>query len=84
MAYRTNEERETIILMNAARNTVEVYTADPVYIRKCDKLVAADPENWKLVKETEDSKTYETTKPYIKLRQKRAASGRPFKPTETA
>jgi hypothetical protein len=84
MAYRTNLERETIILMNAAEQRVEVWTADPVYMRKCDKLVAADPENWKLVKEEADSKTYETTKPFVKLRKKRPVSGTPFKAVERA
>lgn len=49
---------ETIILMNAEESTVEVYTADPVYMRRCDKLCAIDPENWRLVKEENDSKTY--------------------------
>lgn len=84
MSYRTNLERETIILMNAAEKKVEVWTADPVYMRKCDKLVAEDPDNWKLVKETDDSKTYETTKPFVKLRKKRPATEGSFKPVERA
>lgn len=68
---RTRREMETIILMNAEESTVEIYTADPTYMRKCDKLCETDPENWKLVKETEDSKTYETTKPFVTLRKKK-------------
>ena len=42
MAKRTKLEMETIILMNAAEDTVEVYTCDPVYMRKCDRLVESD------------------------------------------
>lgn len=69
---RTRREMETIILMNAEESTVEVYTADPAYMRKCDTLCAVDPENWRLIKEENDSKTYETTKPYVTLRKKKA------------
>ena len=70
MAKRTKLEMETIILMNAAEDTVEVYTCDPVYMRKCDALCEADPDNWKLVKEENESKTYLTGKVNIGLRKK--------------
>ena len=70
MAKRTKLEMETIILMNAAEDTVEVYTCDPVYMRKCDALCEADPDNWKLVKEENESKTYLTSKVNIGLRRK--------------
>lgn len=70
MAKRTKLEMETIILMNAAEDTVEVYTCDPVYMRKCDRLVESDPDNWKLVKEENESKTYLTSKVNIGLRRK--------------
>lgn len=69
-AKRTKYEMETIILMNAAEDTVEVYTADPVYMRKCDSFCEIDPEHWKVVKAENDSKTYETIKACITLRKK--------------
>lgn len=69
-AKRTKYEMETIILMNAAEDTVEVYTADPVYMRKCDALCKSDPGSWKLVKEESDSKTYQTRKVNVGLRKK--------------
>ena len=69
MAKRTKYEMETIILMNAAEDTVEVYTADPVYMRKCDALCEVDPDNWKLVKEENESKTYQTRKANVGLRK---------------
>lgn len=40
-------EMETIISFNAAEDTAELYTADPVWIRKLDKLVAQNPEQFK-------------------------------------
>ena len=69
MAKRTKYEMETIIHMNAAEDTVEVYTADPVYMRKCDALCEVDPDNWKLVKEENESKTYQTRKANVGLRK---------------
>lgn len=80
---RTRREMETIILMNAEESTVEVYTADPVYMRKCDKLCAIDPENWRLVKEENDSKTYVCyDKRLIGLRRHTAPSA-PFSRKDT-
>ena len=40
-------EQETIINFNAAEDTAELYTADPVMIRKMDKLVEQNPEQFK-------------------------------------
>ena len=45
----TNIERETIITFNAAEDTAEVYTADPVYIRKLDKLCEQFPDTYKFL-----------------------------------
>ena len=67
----TRVEQETVILMNAAESAVEVYTADPVYMRKFDKLCEAAPENWKLVKQNEYSKTYScSSKKLVSFRTK--------------
>lgn len=46
-AGMTRQEQETIISFNAAENTAELYTADPVYIRKLDKLVEKNSEQFK-------------------------------------
>lgn len=39
-------EQEVIITFNAAEDTAELYTADPVFIRKMDKLVEENPEQF--------------------------------------
>lgn len=46
-AGMTRQEQETIISFNAAEDNAELYTADPVYIRKLDKLVKSNPEQFK-------------------------------------
>lgn len=40
-------EQETIINFNAEEDTAELYTADPVWMRKFDKLVERNPEQFK-------------------------------------
>lgn len=39
--------QEVIIGFNAAEDTAELYTADPVWMRKLDKLVEQNPEQFK-------------------------------------
>lgn len=39
-------EQETQISFNAAEDTAELYTADPVMIRKMNKLVEENPEQF--------------------------------------
>lgn len=46
-AGMTRQEQETIISFNAAKDSAELYTADPVYIRKLEKLVKSNPEQFK-------------------------------------
>ena len=41
-------EKETIILLNAAEDTASIYTADPVWKRKLDKLVEKNPQCYQL------------------------------------
>lgn len=43
----SRSEQEVIINFNAAEEIAEVYTADPVWIRKLDKLVEQNPETFK-------------------------------------
>ena len=59
-------EKETIILLNAAEDTASIYTADPVWKRKLDKLVEKNPQ----CKADEVSKTYSMPKRFISLRSK--------------
>lgn len=47
----TREEQETTINWCNLDKTVEVDTADPVMIRRFDKLVEAYPEEYKLISE---------------------------------
>lgn len=44
-------EREVIISFNSAEDTADLYTADPVYIRKPDKLVQQNPEQLKEIRQ---------------------------------
>ena len=47
MAGLSRYEQEVIIGFNAAENTAELYTADPVWMRKLDKLLEQNPEQFK-------------------------------------
>lgn len=69
----TNIERETIITFNVAEDTAEVYTADPVYVRKLDKLCEQFPDMYKFMEELsakrwKESKTYSMPKRLVKFR----------------
>lgn len=48
MAGLIRYEQEVTIGANAAEDTAELYTADPVWIRKLDKLVGQNPEQYGL------------------------------------
>ena len=47
MYFQSRYEQETTIGFNALEDTAELYTADPVWIRKMDKLVEQNPEQFK-------------------------------------
>lgn len=47
MYFQSRYEQETTIGFNASEDTAELYTADPVWIRKMDKLVEQNPEQFK-------------------------------------
>lgn len=80
----TRLEQETIVNFNAAEDTASVYTADPVYMRKLDKLCEREPVSYKLVKQDKDGKWYEMPKRLVRFattrimteEQKEAASER--------
>lgn len=76
MSYSlTGVEREVVLSFNAAEDTADIYTADPVYIRKMDKLVELNPAQFKVIKQdTLDGKViamrYEFPKRFITIRSK--------------
>nr|DAK96106.1 MAG TPA: Guanine nucleotide exchange factor synembryn [Caudoviricetes sp.] len=63
----TRLEQETIVNFNAAEDTASVYTADPVYMRKLDKLCEREPASYKLVKQDKDGKWYEMPKRLVRF-----------------
>lgn len=64
----SREEQETIINFSADDKTAQVYTCDPVYIRKMDKLCERCPESYKVIKQDEYSKTYSMPKKLVSFR----------------
>ena len=71
----TRYEQETIVNFNAENNTATLYTADPVQIRKYDKYVAQNPNQFKIIdiqtcQEDVISKTYEFPKKFVTVRKK--------------
>ncbi len=69
------EQEVTIGFNNAAEGTAEIYTADPVWIRKMDKLVQQNPEQFRLGRvETYQgeivAKRYTFPKRFVSIRSK--------------
>lgn len=46
----TRAEQETTITFDAEEKTAHIYSADPVYIRKLDKLTDSNPESYRCVR----------------------------------
>lgn len=65
----TRSEQETVIVWDAEFRTATIDTADPVTIRKLDKLVAEYPEEYRLVLEDTlyGAKRYEVPARYIRF-----------------
>ena len=70
----TKYEQETIMNHNAGEVLASVYTADKAVMRRLDSLVAEYPEVYRLVGQTEVSKTYSMPKSYITFRKPRRIS----------
>lgn len=74
--YRLSRyEQEVVIGFNAEEDAADLYTADPVWIRKLDRLVEQNPEQFKLVRvETCQgdvvSKRYTFPKRFVSVRSK--------------
>ena len=67
----TKYEQETIINFNNDEQEASIYTASPQMMRKLDALAAAYPEHYRVVGQTEVSKTYSCEKHLINLRKTR-------------
>ena len=81
----TLEEQEVIFSSGRTEDIMECYTTDTTYMTKMDKLVAKNPDLFKLIKQDSVSKTYEFPKKLLSVRsgfkqiseeQKKAASDR--------
>lgn len=69
-------EQEVVINFNAEDNTATLYSSNPVWIRKMDKLVEQNPEQFKMcrqetVKGKIVSKFYELPKEFVNIRSKK-------------
>ena len=64
-------EQETIVNYTNGEKTASIYTADPVVIRKLDKLVEKYPETYKVIAQDKYSKTYECPKKMVSFRPPR-------------
>ena len=68
-------EQETVLNFNVAEETCSIYSADPAFMRKMDKLCISNPEHFR---QTRDSrikgevvgKFYECPKRFISVRTK--------------
>lgn len=67
-------EQEVVINLNADEDEATVYTANPVWLRKMDKLNKEFPEVIRLKSWTEVSKTYILPKNLIRIGKPRILS----------
>lgn len=76
MAYFLSRvEQEVSITFNAGEDVADFYTADPVWIRKLDKLVSQNPKQFRAKKEYFHegkiiAKRYEFPKRFVTIRSK--------------
>lgn len=70
----TRYEQEVVINLNADEDMATVYSANPAWIRKMDKLVQEFPEVFRVKRKTEISKTYELPKKLVRIGKPRELS----------
>lgn len=70
----TRYEQEVVINLNADEDMATVYSANPVWIKKMDKLVQEFPEVFRVKRQTEISKTYELPKRLVRIGKPRELS----------
>ncbi len=71
----TRYEQEIVINFNAGEDMATLYTADPVWIRKMNKLVDSNPEQFSVTKSERQggqlvSNSYKFPKRFISIRSK--------------
>ncbi len=62
-------EQEVVIQFSADDKFATVYSANPVYIRKLEKLSREFPDDYKLIKKDNVSVTYEVSRKLIAFRK---------------
>lgn len=67
----TRYEQETVINFNNSTQTASIYTASPQMMRRLDALADAFPEDYRIIGQTEISKTYSCDKNLITMRKPR-------------
>lgn len=67
----TKSEQETTINIYADSDIAHIYTCDPRYIRKLDKLANTYPEDCQLIKQADPGFFYEIPVSYIKFSKRR-------------
>lgn len=70
----TRYEQEVVINLNADEDTATLYSANPAWIRKMDKLMQEFPDVFILKRQTEISKTYELPKKLVRIGKPRKLS----------
>jgi len=68
MSGLSRYEQETVINYNNGEKTAEIYSADPVVLRKLQKLSDKYPDQYQLIREDSVSKTYRCPKKLISFR----------------
>ena len=63
-------EQEVVINFNADEDTATLYTADPVWQRKMDKLAEQNPIDFQCIRSDEVSKTYSFPKRLLCVRSR--------------
>ena len=70
----TRYEQEVVINFNADGEMATVYCANPSWLRKMDALVTEFPDTFRLIRQTEISKTYEMPKRLVRIGKPRELS----------
>ena len=70
----TRYEQEVVINFNAEEDTATMYTANPSWLRKMDVLAREFPNTFRLIRQTEISKTYEIPKRLVRIGKPREIS----------
>lgn len=70
----TKYEQEVVINFNADEEMATVYSANPSWLRKMEALAREFPDTFRLIRQTEISKTYEMPKRLVRIGKPRRLS----------